>query len=89
MAEYHRATGDTAALQLALEGLDAFVSLVDDPAHESDTHLPLPKKGSHCLGHSMIILNLTRQLLEEPSILDADAKVKRAHPIDPLALPAN
>ena len=71
MFEYHLATGDTTALELALAGLDAFVSLVDDRQHASDTHIPLQRLGVHCLGHSMIILNLTRQFLEA-AILDGE-----------------
>jgi len=71
MVEYHRATGDPLALELSLKGTADFVKLVDNPSHQSDTHLPQLVDGSHCLGHSMIILSLTRQLLEAPSILIA------------------
>ena len=77
--EYHRATGEPAALAMALAGLEEFVALVDDENHESDTHLPVPVVGSHCLGHAMILISLTRQLLEAPAVLEkgsaAEARV--------------
>lgn len=69
LAEYHRASGDASALALALAELDKFHALIEDPEHSSDTHLPLKVTGGRCLGHQMIMLSLTRQLLEAPAIL--------------------
>jgi len=71
VSEYHRATGDASALKIALEGLERFATIVDDPSHVGDTHLPEPFDGSRCLGHAMILISLTRQLLEDPRTLPA------------------
>eukprot|EP00037_Helgoeca_nana_P012669 m.115575 g.115575 ORF g.115575 m.115575 type:complete len:434 (+) comp21578_c0_seq1:122-1423(+) len=72
--EYFRASGDPAALAIATAGIRAFTALVDDPRHKSDTHIPEPFVGSRCLGHAMILLSLTRQFLEAPSILLAGSE---------------
>ena len=65
-----QASGDASALVLALAELDKFYDLMEDPEHSSDTHLPLKVKGGRCLGHQMIMLSLTRQLLEAPAVGD-------------------
>lgn len=73
MAEYYRASGDDRARDLAITELRRFVDLIDNPSHDSDTHLQELVTGSHCLGHSMIMLSLSRQMLATPSIFPDDS----------------
>jgi len=62
--EYHKATGDAAALATSVAAFRTFVDLADGDRVSDETHIPLSYAGVRCLGQQMICLSLTRQLLE-------------------------
>ena len=64
LAEYALAKHDAAAFALAVELLRAFIVMMDDPSRRGDVSAAWTAyPGMRGLGHHMIALNLTRQLL--------------------------
>ena len=76
LAEYALAKHDAAAFALAVELLRAFVVMMDDPSRRGDVSAAWTAyPGMRGLGHHMIALNLTRQLLLITDAAESDASV--------------
>ena len=76
LAEYALAKHDAAAFALAVELLRAFVTMMDDPSRRGDVSAAWTAyPGMRGLGHHMIALNLTRQLLLITDAAESDASV--------------
>jgi N-acylglucosamine 2-epimerase len=64
LTEHYLATGDLASLDLAVSLLRQFVKMMDDPSRRGDVGpWPTSYPGLRTLGHHMICLNYSRQLL--------------------------
>ena len=70
LGEYALATGDASALELALDILRSFITMMDDPNRPGDRGpWPCCYPGMRLLGHHMICLNLARGLWDAVSEL--------------------
>eukprot|EP00040_Diaphanoeca_grandis_P016920 m.87749 g.87749 ORF g.87749 m.87749 type:complete len:434 (-) comp26114_c0_seq2:104-1405(-) len=73
MFEYFRASNDVTALNNAMVAFRVFAKLVDGDERISDeTHYPHRFEGVRALGHQMIFISLTRQVLEPPALVSGE-----------------